>query len=111
MLSLPQLAIAVAAVLQGVVASPAGQPTTLPGHYVCTSITTVTTTVPPVGHCLRQVCLPPTRTCSFGEPSKQPLPTETTTPLPGCTVSVLVHETCGCATCAPVPTPTPQALA
>ncbi|KAI6089399.1 hypothetical protein F4821DRAFT_63358 [Hypoxylon rubiginosum] len=104
--SLSQLAIAAIAVLQGVLAVPASEPTTLPGHYVCTSLTTITSTVAPVGNCLRQVCLPPTRTCSPGEPSKSPFPTVTTT-VPRCTVEVLVEERCGCASCVPTPTPTP----
>ncbi|XXH05838.1 hypothetical protein Hte_012276 [Hypoxylon texense] len=104
--SFSQLAVAAIAVLQGALASPVSEPTTLPGHYVCTSLTTVTSTVAPVGICERQVCVQPTRTCSPGEPSRSPFSTVTTT-LPACTVEVLVEERCGCATCTPTPTPTP----
>ncbi|KAI4870319.1 hypothetical protein F4820DRAFT_403303 [Hypoxylon rubiginosum] len=102
--SLPQLTLVAIAALQGVLASPASQPTTLPGHLVCTSLTTVTSTVAPVGICERQVCVEPTRTCSPGEPSRSPFSTVTTT-LPACTVDVLVEQRCGCPTCTPTPTP------
>ncbi|KAI2780293.1 hypothetical protein F4815DRAFT_470788 [Daldinia loculata] len=102
------IALAGAALLNGANAAPA-EPTTLPGHIVCTSVTTITTTVPPVGVC-HPVCLSPTRTCSFGEPTAPPLPTITTSTLPSCTEEVVVHGQCGeCATCLPAPTPTPLA--
>ncbi|KAI1495658.1 hypothetical protein F5X99DRAFT_414888 [Biscogniauxia marginata] len=95
--ALTYLAVAAAALLQGVVASPTTSPTSLPGHYVCTSITTVTTTVPPVGQC-RIFCPEPTSICKPGEPTRS-YPS-VTTPLPGCTEEVRIRETCGCATCA-----------
>ncbi|KAI0006995.1 hypothetical protein F4779DRAFT_594154 [Xylariaceae sp. FL0662B] len=108
------LAIAGAVLFQGVAAVPAttstittpapSTPTSFPGHYVCKSITTVTTTEYPHYQCKRQVCLKPTRTCNPGEPTQAPYPATTTTPLPGCTVSVTVDVTCGCPTCLPRPT-------
>ncbi|KAI2604915.1 uncharacterized protein GGS25DRAFT_403799 [Hypoxylon fragiforme] len=103
MLSLFQLTLAIVAVFQGALASPVSEPTTLPGHYVCTSLTTVTSTVLPVGICQRQECVPPTKTCAPGEPVRSPFSTVTTT-LPACTVEVLVEERCGCNTCVPAPT-------
>ncbi|KAI2466745.1 hypothetical protein F4781DRAFT_338338 [Annulohypoxylon bovei var. microspora] len=110
MQSFTYLTIAVAALLQGAVAAPAPEvtssPTSLPGHYVCTSITTVTTTVSPAFHC-DIACLKPSSTCKPGEPTAKPYPSTTTTPLPGCTVSVIAEKpACGnCATCVePLPT-------
>ncbi|OTA98957.1 hypothetical protein M426DRAFT_16922 [Hypoxylon sp. CI-4A] len=108
MQSLAYLAVAAAAFLQGAIAVPASEPTTLPGHYVCTSITTVTTTKPPIGHC-DVVCLTPTSTCKPGEPTEAPFPSYTTTPLPGCTVSVVVNERCECPTCVAGAGPAPTA--
>ncbi|KAI1408553.1 hypothetical protein F5Y13DRAFT_194219 [Hypoxylon sp. FL1857] len=104
MQSFAYLTIAVAALLQGVVAIPTSEPTSLPGHYVCTSIATVTTTTSPRFHC-DIVCPTPTSTCKPGEPTES-FPSTTTTPLPGCTVSVIVERpACGCASCkAPEPT-------
>ncbi|KAI1106034.1 hypothetical protein F4804DRAFT_330778 [Jackrogersella minutella] len=104
------LAVAVAALLQGAVAVPAPEVTTsatsLPGHYVCTSITTITSTHFPPYKCL-EVCRA-TSTCKPGEPSAKPYPTITTTPLPGCTVSEIVEVGgCSCPSCVE-PTPTPE---
>ncbi|KAI0385207.1 hypothetical protein F5Y04DRAFT_207846 [Hypomontagnella monticulosa] len=103
--------VAAAALLQGVSAIPAvptSSPTSLPGHYVCTSITTVTTTLTPHFVC-DIVCREPTRVCKNGEPPESPLPTITTTPLPGCTASVEVRQVCECPTCVVVPIPEPTA--
>ncbi|OTA54660.1 hypothetical protein K449DRAFT_195106 [Hypoxylon sp. EC38] len=108
MQSFAYLTIAVAALFQGAVAVPTSvttsTPTSFPGHYVCTSIATVTTTTSPLWHC-DIVCPTPTSTCKPGEPT-QSFPSTTTTPLPGCTVSVIVSRPgCGCASCqAPQPT-------
>ncbi|KAI0597149.1 hypothetical protein F4775DRAFT_267619 [Biscogniauxia sp. FL1348] len=103
------LAVGVAAALfQGAVASPASTPTSLPGHEVCSSITTVTTSIPPVGFC-RPVCIVPVSTCKPGEPTQAPFPS-TTVPLSSCTEQVRVRETCGCPTCV-LPAPTAVATA
>ncbi|KAI1090063.1 hypothetical protein F5B19DRAFT_348162 [Rostrohypoxylon terebratum] len=103
------LTVAIAALFQGAVAVPAPEvtssPTSLPGHYVCTSITTITTTHTPAFHC-DIACLTPTSVCRPGEPSEKPYPRTTTTPLPGCTVSVIAERpVCECPTChVPLPT-------
>ncbi|KAI1206750.1 uncharacterized protein F4807DRAFT_222232 [Annulohypoxylon truncatum] len=103
------LTVAVAALLQGAVAVPAPEvtpsPTSLPGHYECTSIATVTTTTRPHFVC-DIVCPTPKSTCQPGEPTLKPVTSFTTTPLPGCTVSVVDQMPgCGCASClAPQPT-------
>ncbi|KAI1392371.1 uncharacterized protein F4822DRAFT_127185 [Hypoxylon trugodes] len=110
MQSFTYLTIAAAALLQGAVAIPAitTAPTSLPGHYACPTLATVVTTSHLPYKCEYQ-CPIITSTCKPGEPSESPLYTETTTPLPGCTVSEIVHERCECPTCfsaAPTPTPT-----
>ncbi|KAI1631288.1 hypothetical protein F4809DRAFT_646563 [Biscogniauxia mediterranea] len=97
------LAVVAAALFQGAVASPADTPTSFPGHKVCSSLTTVTTSVPPIGHC-DFVCLKPSSTCKPGEPTQAPF-SSFTTPLPSCTEQVRVVETCGCPTCV-LPAPT-----
>ncbi|KAI2637697.1 hypothetical protein GGS26DRAFT_423872 [Hypomontagnella submonticulosa] len=107
MQSLAFFTVAAAALLQGVSAMPAAptsSPTSLPGHYVCTSITTVTTTKAPPFVC-DFVCAEPTKVCKQGEPAEAPFPTITTTPLPGCTVSVEVQRKCECPTCVVAPIP------
>ncbi|KAI0883696.1 uncharacterized protein GGS22DRAFT_189663 [Annulohypoxylon maeteangense] len=105
------LTIAIAALLQGATAVPAPEitssPTSLPGHYVCTSITTITTTQPPIFQCL-PVCSTPSSVCSPGEPTAKPFPTITTTPSPGCTASVVVVEG-GCDHCPTCHLPNPTA--
>ncbi|KAI1084760.1 hypothetical protein F5B20DRAFT_523073 [Whalleya microplaca] len=98
-----QGAAAVPAGSPATITSPASTPTSFPGHYVCKTITTVTSTKPPIGKCLF-VCPKLTSTCKPGEPTRSPLPTITTTDLPGCTESVVVQGRCGCATCLPQPT-------
>ncbi|KAK7911841.1 hypothetical protein PG985_014322 [Apiospora marii] len=83
----------------------------------CTSLAaeTVTTSARPFGFCrkmLRQrfVCPHPARTCSPGEPTQAPYPSETVTA--DCTPTVVVHMTCGCPSCvAPAATATATATA
>ncbi|KAI0475181.1 hypothetical protein GGR56DRAFT_644901 [Xylariaceae sp. FL0804] len=99
--SFTYLALATAALLRGTAVVHAAEPTTLPGHYVCTSVTTVTTTVPPVGNC-DFVCPSPSVACAPGEPSEAPFPTVTSVyDPPSCTVEVEVQERCECPTCVP----------
>ncbi|KAI1454330.1 hypothetical protein F4805DRAFT_327404 [Annulohypoxylon moriforme] len=105
------LTVAAAALLQGALAAPAPEvtssPTSLPGHYVCTSLTTVTTTHTQPWHC-DIVCTTPTSVCAPGQPTAAPWPTVTTTPLPGCTVSAIVEEG-GCGHCPTCHLPRPTA--
>ncbi|KAI5919717.1 hypothetical protein F4810DRAFT_686073 [Camillea tinctor] len=93
------LAVVAAALFQSAVASPTGTPTSFPGHYACPTLTTVTTSIPPVGRC-GFLCVAPTSICKPGEPTQAPFPS-TSTLLPHCTEEVRVIETCGCATCVP----------
>lgn len=112
---------AVVVILPSIVAAkiPAGitaDVQTLPASASCTSLAaeTVTTTARMFGVCRKMrrrfVCPQPTRTCSPGEPTQKPYPSETVTA--DCTPTVKVHLTCGCPSCtAPAATATATATA
>ncbi|CAJ2508738.1 Uu.00g137640.m01.CDS01 [Anthostomella pinea] len=108
------LAVVTAAMLPSALAVPQPQATTtsvasMPGHYECSSVTTITSTVGTNIHCLREaaeVCIRPTSTCQPGEPTGRSFPTVTSYNPPSCTVDVLIKEGgCGyCASCLAAPT-------